>query len=167
VRSAILGYKWNGWFVRTTHLREVLLQTRENCTENAWNAQNSFRRQCQGPLHVRRKRSKLGRTSRACWWSFLTVRALFTSNLFLQAKRWTSVTTWTFRSVWGKKSTENVRNDGGTRTGCFTMTMRRFTLLCLCSNFWPLKKSLWSPTLLTRLIWSLAISSCFREWNWS
>jgi hypothetical protein len=30
---------------------------------------------------------------------------------------------------------ENVRNDGGTRTGCFTMTMRRRTLLCLCGDF--------------------------------
>jgi hypothetical protein len=67
------------------------------------------------------------------------------------------------RSIWGSKSTENVRNDGGTRTGCFTVTMRLRTLLC--SDFWPLKTWLWSPTLLTLLIWPHEIFSRFREWN--
>jgi hypothetical protein len=43
--------------------------------------------------------------------------------------------------------------------------MRRRTLLCQRSNVWPLKTSLWSPTLLTRLIWRLVIYSCFRERN--
>jgi hypothetical protein len=61
------------------------------------------------------------------------------------------------------KSAKNARNDGETKTGCFTMTVRRPTLLCLCSDFWPLKTWLWSPTLLTPLIWPLAIFSCFRE----
>jgi hypothetical protein len=34
-------------------------------------------------------------------------------------------------------------------------------LLCLCRDFWPLKTWLWPPTFLTRLIWPLAMSSCF------
>jgi hypothetical protein len=34
--------------------------------------------------------------------------------------------------------------------------------LVKCSNFWPLKT--WYPTILTRLIWPLVISSCW-EWN--
>jgi hypothetical protein len=36
-----------------------------------------------------------------------------------------------------------------------TTTMRRRTLLCLCSGVWPLETWLWSPTLLTVLIQSL------------
>jgi hypothetical protein len=45
----------------------------------------------------------------------------------------------------GSKSADNVRNDDGTRTGCFTMTMRRHTLLCLCRDFWLLKTRLGPP----------------------
>jgi hypothetical protein len=73
-----------------------------------------------------------------------------------------STTTWRFWSVWGSKSAKNVQNDGITRTEYFTMTMCQCTLLCLWGNFWLLKT--W---LLTRLIWPLAISSCFWQWNWS
>jgi hypothetical protein len=53
---------------------------------------------------------------------------------------------WQVRSLVWNIPAENVWNDGGTRTGCFTMTMRRRTPLCLCSDFWPLKTWLWSPT---------------------
>jgi hypothetical protein len=62
------------------------------------------------------------------------------------------------RRFWN--STESTQNDDRTKTGSFTMTMCWCTLLCQCSNFWPLKTWLWSPT---RLIWPLVISSCFRE----
>jgi hypothetical protein len=32
----------------------------------------------------------------------------------------------------------NVWNNGGTRAGSYTLKMRWHTLLCQCSNFWPL-----------------------------
>jgi hypothetical protein len=35
------------------------------------------------------------------------------------------------------------------------MTMHQRTLLCQGRNLWQLKTQLWSPTLLTRLIWPL------------
>jgi hypothetical protein len=41
--------------------------------------------------------------------------------------------------------------------------MRRRTLLCLCSDFWPLKTWLQSTTILTCLIWPLTISSYFKR----
>ena len=39
--------------------------------------------------------------------------------------------------------------------------LRRFATAAV---FWPPKMWLWSPSLLTRLIWPLVISCCFREW---
>lgn len=50
------------------------------------------------------------------------VRALIIRNLLFQAIR--------HCHVWGSKSVENVRNDGGNRTGWRTMTKRRLRLLC-------------------------------------
>jgi hypothetical protein len=76
-------------------------------------------------LHTQRQRGKSCETSRACWRSFLTVRALFSRNLFLQAKQLTSITTRKFCYIWGSNSTENIQNDGGTRTGSFIMPMRK------------------------------------------
>jgi hypothetical protein len=38
--------------------------------------------------------------------------------------------------------------------------MSQQTLICHCSNFWPLKTCLWHSPSLTRLIWPLVISSC-------
>jgi hypothetical protein len=40
---------------------------------------------------------------------------------------------------------QKVQNDGGTTTCSFNMTICWCTLLCRCSNFWPLKTRLWSP----------------------
>lgn len=47
----------------------------------------------------------------------------------------------------------NVWNVGRTRTGCLILTMCWCTLLCLHNSFWLLKMWLWSPTLLSCLIW--------------
>jgi hypothetical protein len=54
-------------------------------------------------------------------------------------------------------------NDSKTTTGSFTTTVRKCTLLCECSSFWPLETWLQSPTPLTHLIWHFMISSCFQE----
>ena len=47
----------------------------------------------------------------------------------------------------------NVWNGGRTRTGCLILAMCWCTLLCLNSSFGLLKMWLWSPTLLSCLIW--------------
>jgi hypothetical protein len=89
--------------------------------------------------------------------TFLTARELIIRNLFLQAKRLTSITTGRFLNVWMSKCAENIQNDGKTRTGLFTATMCQHTLLCQCNNFWLLKTWLWTPTLLIWPLWFLLI----------
>lgn len=72
---------------------------------------------------------------------------------------------WSFRSVSrdrvGRKMTEPARTD------CFTTTVGRCTLHSYCSNFLRLKIWPFPSILLTTLMLSLAISSCFQECNCS
>jgi hypothetical protein len=63
-------------------------------------------------------------------------------SLFLQAKRLIAVTAGDFATSEG---VDNVWNGGGNRTGSLIMTVRRRTLLCHCSNFWPLKHDCGPP----------------------
>ena len=94
---------------------------------------------------------------------FFTLREFFTGSFFLQAKWLNGVTTRIFCNVWGCKSAEDVQNNGRTRTGWFNITLHWCTVLCQCSSFWLPKIWLCSPTLLTRLICLLVVSSFVNE----
>jgi len=86
-----------------------------------------------------KKVKKSNHTPRAHWWFYL--RALFITNLFLQTKQFTSISS--------RRSSRNVRNTGRTRTGWFTTPMCQLTLLHQYNNFWLPKTCLWSsPSLL-------------------
>jgi hypothetical protein len=73
----------------------------------------------------------------------LTVRLLFIRNLFFWARRLTSIIAGRLRIVWGRKSTEDVRNDGRTGADSFKMTTGWCKPLCHSYNLWSLKTWLW------------------------
>lgn len=117
------------------------------------------------PLHIQRKPGKPSRTSRKCWFICFDCDGPVHYEFILPGQLVNQHTTWRFCNDWRSKSTENIWNDGGTWTGCFTLSVCWHTLLYQCRNFWLLTTWVWSSTHVTPLIWLLVISSSF--WDWS
>jgi hypothetical protein len=66
-------------------------------------------------LCIKTKPRKSCQQSMACWWSFLTMRALFIRNLFVLTKQLTSITARRLFNIWGSKPAANTWNNGQTR----------------------------------------------------
>ena len=113
-------------------------------------------------LHVCRNQGKSYPTLRACWKTFSTVRTLFIRNLSLQAKWLTSITTRKFCDMWVCKSIENLLNNGKTRTGWLTVTIHFYRRLSV-EQLSDANARLWSPSLLIRLTWPLAMRHHFQD----
>jgi len=59
-----------------------------------------------GEIHtlcIKTKPRKSCQQSKACWWSFLTMRALFIRNLFVLTKQLTIITARRLFNIWGSK----------------------------------------------------------------
>ena len=107
-----------------------------------------------------KKVKKSNHTSKAQWWSYM--RALLITNLFLQTKQFTSITSRRFYNVWDRKSAEIVENIGRTRIGWYTLPAHSALSV---QQFLAAKNMPVVPTLFTCPIWPLVNYSCFHESN--
>jgi hypothetical protein len=63
----------------------------------------------------KKKHRKSSQQSGACWWSFLTMRALFIGNFFLLTEQLNSTIAKRLFNIWGCKPPASIWNNGQTR----------------------------------------------------
>jgi len=88
-------------------------------------------------LHDQRMGARCEAKQRSCYWCFLILRVLYTTNTIPTSKQLTRNSTWRSCDVCVNQFAENDRKNGRMATGSCTTTMRPHTLHILCSRFWP------------------------------